>query len=265
MKGQNVPQHNNFVISLAGPTIDTTTVTIEEMNYYTEQRRRIAVIGTEKKSYSDLSKMNYQLIDNYHKPKVMVINTRNRPYLDVFKTMLERFHTGLMVIETDTISEPVSELITKSDLLAVNDIDIMICHHGYEELTLREVECANLLRIHAIPDLNPIIFQTMQEYFKEVNLGVMVSQLFVNEQYEESKAYFDKFNGVYEKEGLKDYIDYYEMNKQFAYFIYFDIKKGKILNVSRDKVFEFLKKMKATNMLPVDDSQISVIAEGLTV
>jgi hypothetical protein len=127
-------QHNDFIISIAGESIDTTVVTIEEMQLYCERRKRIAVVATEKKSYGELDKMNYTLVGNYHKPKVFSVNTKSRPYLDVYAFLLERFRSGLIVVETDTISDPVSELICKSDRMAVSDIVIM----GLRRLVLQK-------------------------------------------------------------------------------------------------------------------------------
>jgi hypothetical protein len=262
---QNTKQHNVFILSVAGPSIDTTVVTIEEMQKYSEQRKRIAIVVTEKKSYGELDRMNYTLVMNYTKPKVFAVNTKNRPYLEVYNFLLERFHGGLIIAETDTLSDPVIELITKSDKMAVNDIDIMICHNGLEELVAREIDRANLMRIHAVPDLNVMIFQNLAEFFQQAHLGVMLSQLFTNDQYEEVKEYFDRNNSRYAEKGMKDYIDYYEMNKQFSYFVYMDIKACKLLNVSKDVLFEFMTKLKKLGMFPLPEDQLPVIAENLTI
>jgi hypothetical protein len=262
---QNTKQHNDFILSFAGANIDTTVVMIEEMQLYCEHRNRIAVVGTEKKSYGELDRMNYQLVQNYHKPKIMAVNTKNKPYFDVYTYLLDKFKNGLIIVETDTISDPISDLICKSDKMAVNDIDIMICHNGFEALIPGEVRKANLLRIHANPDINPAVFQLIADFYQDKSMAVIIAQMYANDQYEQLTEYFNRENEKYSKQGLKDYIDYFEYSKQVAYFVYFDVEHNKILNITKEDLEAFMKKMKGTGMLPIPDEEIPVYAEIISI
>lgn len=256
---------NDIVISLAGANIDTTIVTIEEMHLYSEKRKRIAIVTTEKKTYGELDRMNYQLIGNYSKPKVLAINTRNKPYFDVYTYLLEKYKSGLLIAESDTISENISELICKSNRLSSNDIDVMICRDGFESMTQIEMERANFLRIHANPDQNMMIFQTIGDFYKEKVLGIMISQFYVNHQFEESNKYFERLNEEYTKRGFSDFVDYYQLNKQLSFCAYFDVFNNKILNINKETVASFMKVMKAQGLLPIPDDQIIPIAESITI
>lgn len=258
-------QRNNFIISLAGTNVDTTIVTIEEMQQYCDAKKRIAIVATEKKTYGELDKMNYQLLQNYTKPKIMAINTRSKPYFEVYTFLLDKFRNGLMVVEVDTISDAISDLLCNTDKLEINNIDIILSRDGFDSMTIDEMQRANYLRIHANPDMNPIVFQKIQNIYEEKVLGLMISQFFANDQYEEVNTYFEKHNEKYGKQGLSDFVDYYELNKQLAYFVYFDVVNNKILNIDKDTLAKFLFKMKSQGLLPMPEDQIPVVAESLTI
>ncbi len=259
-------QHNDFIISLAGPNIDTTIVNIEELSAYVSKRKRIAIVATEKKSYDNLDKMTYQLAYNYHKPKVMVVTSKKKPYLDVYSFLLDRFQGGLIVIETDTLSEPISDLVCGSQKLAKNDIDIMICRDGIQSMTIDEFRKANFLRIHANPDLDFNVFQKYSDILKEKMLPVLICHFFVNDQYTQVVKYMDASNERYTKLGMKDYVDYYEMNKQLSYFLYFDMINIKIIGITAVILEAFMMRMKKNNMLPkFSESQVKEFAKDITV
>lgn len=257
-------QHNAFIVSLAGQNIDTTIVNIEEMQGYVKERKRFAVIGTEKRTYGELDRMSYQFVMNYTKPKIFALDSKKKPSLNVYTYLLEKFRSGLIIIESDTLSDPISELICNSEQLSKNDIDIMICRNGFEDMTDGERRKANYLRIHANPDMNPAIFEKLGEFYQEKVTALMISQFFVNCQYEEVNTYFEKHNEIYAKQGLKDFVDYSQLNKQLAYFIYYDVANNKILNLSKDILEDFIKKMKAQGLMPMPDEEIPVLAEMLT-
>ena len=264
-KRQTVGQHNHFIISLAGQNIDITPVNIEELQGYVDTRKRFAIIGTVKKTYDELEKVNYQFVMNHTKPKVFTFAPKNKSFLNVYTFLLDKFKSGIIVIESDTISDPISELICNSGKLAQNDIDIMICRNGFEDMTDDERRKANYYRIHANPDIDLTIFQKLGEFYQEKITALMISQFFVNYQYDEVNAYFEKHNEIYAKQGLKDYVDYYQLNKQLSYFIYYDVVNNKILNVSRSVIEDFIRKMKGQGLMPIPDDQISLLAEMITV
>jgi hypothetical protein len=250
---------------VSGASVDTTVVTTEEMELYSKHRKRIAIILTEKKSYGELDKLNYTLVSNYSKPKVLAVSTRNKPYLDVCSFLLQKFKSGMIVIEKDTISDPITDLVCHSDGMFLNDIDIMICREGLECITPNEIQKANLLRIHANPELNPLIFNSLQEIYQEKTATIMIAQYFANDQYNEASSYLDSGNERYEKQGMKDYLDIYEISKQLSFFVYLDIIHNKILNVSKESIIAFLKKLKASGAFPIPDEQMAGFAEDITI
>jgi hypothetical protein len=258
-------QHNDFTISVAGPNIDTTIVTMEEMQSYTNSRKRMSIVTTDKKTYGEMDRMNYQLVMNYTKPKAMAVNSKNKPYMEVHSWLLEKYKSGLIVIESDTVNEDIADMICKTDYLVLNDIDIIICREGFESITGSEIKKANLLRIHANPELNPMIFQSLQDFYQEKFLGIMICQFFCNDQYEQLLAHFHEREEEYTKSGMTDFVDYYQYNKQMAFFVYFDVEHNKILTVDKETLTQFMMKMNSGGMLPIPKNQIPLIAESLTI
>jgi hypothetical protein len=255
----------NFIISLSGANIDTAIVNIEEMQQYCIARKRMAIVATEKKNYGELDKLNYQLVENYVKPKILAVNTKGKNYLNVYSFLLDRYKSGLMIVESDTLSDAISDMICKSNKLEDGDIDVIICREGFASMTEGEMQKANFLRIHADPDMNATIFQKLGEFYQEKVLGLMVAQFFANDQYEEANNYFEKESNKYSKSGLTDFVDYYQQTKQLSYFVYFDVVNNKILNVSKDAIHKFLLKMKSSGIMPFPESEIPIIAESLTI
>lgn len=255
----------DFIISLSGPNIDTAIVNIEEMQQYCTQRKRMAIVATEKKNYGELDKMNYQLVMNYVKPKIMAVNTKGKNYLSVYNFLLDKYKSGLLIVESDTLSDAISDMICNSEKLGCSDLDIMICREGFASMTEGEMQKANFLRIHADPDMNPTIFQKLGEFYQEKILALMIAQFFANDQYEEANNYFEKENTKYSSAGLTDFVDYYQLNKQLSYFVYFDVVNCKILNINKEVLAKFMLKMKSQGLLPMPEDQISNIAESLTV
>lgn len=256
--------NNNFIISIAGNVVDITIINMEEMAQYNEVRKRIASVVTEKKSYNELPKMNYQLAFNYSKPKSMVINSKNKPYVNVFEHLLYKYTDGLLIVETDTLSEAISDLLCKSNSVSNNDIDIMICRNSLGEMTIDECKKANYLRISADPSFEPSMLQKLQSFYQERILTIMICQLFVNEQYNAVKAYVDQKNNEYSKAGYNDFIDYYELNKQLAYFLYFDAVNNKVLNISRENLRAFALKLQKEKILPVTEDILNQLINAIT-
>jgi hypothetical protein len=263
---QKIKQHKpDFVISVAASNIDITLINMEEMQLYCTTRNRVASVVTEKKSYGELDKMNFQLVMNYTKPKARVVNSKDKPYLDVFDYVIGKYKSGLLIVENDTLSGAISDLLCNSQMIEKNDIDVMICRDGLGAITDAEIRKANLLRISADPNLDPVAFQKLQNTFQEKILTLMICQFFVNEQYENVNKYFAEMTDKYRKEGREDFIDYYELNKQLAYFIYFDIEKNKILNPNRATIKKFAEKLKSQGLLPIPDGMFEEFINSITV
>lgn len=260
----NQSQHNRFIISVAGANLDISVINIEEMSAYCQGRNRLANVVTEKKSYSHLEKINYGLVGNYNKAKPRVINSKNSQYLKVYTSLSQNYKSGLLVVEDDTISEPIIELFCKNDSWAKNDVDIMLCRNSLSMISADEVKCANYLRISADPEFSPMILPAIESLWKEKIISIMVAQYFVNDQYDTVKAYIKKQSDYYNSQGITDFVDYYEINRQLAYFIYYDIENDKIINVNNETMVDFLKKLSAKGIIPLDDAKVKQLADLIT-
>lgn len=258
-------RNNNFIVSLAGPNIDLTIVNIEEMNNYCEHWGKLATIVTEKKSYEKLEKLNYSLIGNYKKPKARTVVSNKKPYFAVYASLSENYMNGLLIAEDDTMSEVISELLCDGPGWKEHGVDIMVCRNGLGFITEREMGRADYLRISADPDFDPSILQKIFEVYQEKALAVMICQMFANDQYDTVKRYIDKKSGYYSEQGLSDYVDYYEMNKQLAYFVYFDVKNGKIINVGFETLMPFMKGLHKNGLLPMEDAELEILAKQITI
>lgn len=260
----NQSQHNKFIISVAGANLDISIVNIEEMSAYCQKLSRLANVVTEKKSYGHLEKLNYALVANYNKAKPRVINSKNSQYLKVYSSLAQNYKAGLLIVEDDTVSEPIVELLCKNDCWSKNDVDIIICRNSLSMISEDEVKCANYLRMSADPEFSPMILPVIESLWKEKIISIMVAQYFVNDQYETVKAYIKKQSDYYNSQGITDYVDYYEINKQLAYFIYYDIANDKIINVDNETMVTFLKKFSAQGVIPLDDAKIRQLADAIT-
>ncbi len=248
--------HNDFVISIAGTNIDISIINIEEMTGYCSGRNRFANVITEKKSYDELDRTNYSLIMNYTKPKPRVVSTKNKQYLQVYNVISEKYKGGLLIAESDTLSDPIVDLLCKSDNWHKNDVDIMVCREGFSSVSQDEFARADFLRISADPAIDPSIFLKLGDFFQEKTMSLMISQLFANEQYENINNYVNTQNDHYRQQGMTEYIDYHALNKQLAYFIYYDVKQNKILNVDKQVIIEFVKRMSKEGALPIPETHI---------
>jgi hypothetical protein len=255
-------QHNKFVLALSGTNIDMTTINIEEMTGYCNIRGRLANVITEKKSYGELEKLNYSLIMNYNHPKPRVINTKKKPYLHVYEILSEKFSKGLIIAESDTISNSITDYLCTSENWANNDIDIMICK-DFASVTMAELQRANLLRISADPDFDFTSLMKYEAIFKEKLPTIMICQNFVNDVYNSVEAYMNVQNKKYQDLGVKEYIDYGELNRQLAYFVYFDVENNKIIGIDKPTMVEFLMRMRAIIGIPED--QIEIYSEMITI
>jgi hypothetical protein len=174
----------------------------------------------------------------------------------------EKYKGGLLVAESDTISEPISDNFCKNESWHTNDVDIMICR-SMASVTDDELRAATLLRISADPDFDPMILTRIGEIYQEGVGAVMIAQLFANQNFENVNRYMDIQKEKYTAEGISEFIDYYELRRQLAYFIYYDTDIKKIVNVDRAKILEFTRGLPQT-MLPVPKSDIDLFVAMIT-
>jgi hypothetical protein len=256
-------QRNDFVVSLSGANIDITIINIEEMDQYCKARARLANVVTEKKTYGELERLNYSLLMNYTKPKPRVVGSKDKPYLHVYTILKEKYKQGLLIAESDTISDPISDELCKAESWNGNDVDIMICR-SFASVSDRELEHATLLRISADPDFDPNVLPRVGALYQEGVGAVMIAQLFVNQNYDTVQRYIDIRSKELSEAGISEFIDYYELRRQLAYFIYYDVREKKLVGVSKKVIADFIRSL-PVGMLPVPKDKINEFADMITV
>jgi hypothetical protein len=236
----NSQRNNDFIVSLAGINIDTTIINIEEMAGYCRERGRLANVVTKKKTYEHIDPISYSLIMNYKKPMPRVVTVKNKPFADVYKIIGERFANGLIIAESDTISESITDDFCKNKKWEENDIDIMVCK-SFASLSIEEARHANFLRISADPDFDMAILLKIGEHINKHAVGtILIAQAFVNNNYNQVVTHMEEQIAKYEGLGMNDFVDYSELNRQLSYFAYIDLDSGKILNIDRQVIKEYL-------------------------
>jgi hypothetical protein len=255
-------QRNDFVVSLAGENIDLTVVNIEEMTNYSRERKRLANVVTEKQTYGELEKTNYALIMNYKNPSPRVINTKGKPYVHVYNILQQKYKGGLLIAEADTMSEPISECLCSSAPWEANDVDIMVCR-SFASVTAEELCRATLIRISADPDFDPMVLARMGDSLQEGVAAIMIAQLFVNDNYDNVNKYIESVSNECSAAGLTDFINYYDLRKQLAYFLYYDTGTKKLIGIDRDTLIKFMKSLPSA-MIPVKPEEIDIFAEMIT-
>jgi hypothetical protein len=255
-------QHNDFVVSLSGANIDLTIVNIEEMANYCSQRKRLANVVSKKQTYGELDTLNYSLIMNYRHPRPRVVSTKDKPFLHVYSVLSEKYREGLLIAEADTISDSISDNLCRNENWKKNDVDIMICR-SFASVTDEELKSATLVRISADPDFDPSVLTRIGEIYGEGVGAIMVAQFFANDNYENVNRYMDEKSEKYSKAGMTEFIDYYELRRQLAYFIYYDVKEKKLVNVERDVILSFVKTL-PKHLLPVPEKDIEPFVDMIT-
>jgi hypothetical protein len=231
---------------------------------YCKERGRLANVVTKKHTYDHIDPINYSLIMNYKNPKPRVVTVKNKPFADVYKIIGERFKAGLIIAESDTISDSITESFCKNENWKNNDIDIMICK-SFASLTIQEAEHANLFRISADPDFDMSVMLKIGEHINKYAVGtIMVAQMFVNDNYNKVVKYMEEQIPKYEGLGMTDFVDYSELNRQFAYFAYIDLGSGKILNIERQVIKEFLLQNYKLFMPNIPEEKIPGYVEMIT-
>jgi hypothetical protein len=138
----------------------------------------------------------------------------------------------------------------------------MVCR-SFASVTEDELKRATLLRISADPDWDPMVLQRVGQVFKEGVGAIMIAQLFANENYDTVNAYIDRQKEKYSAAGLTEFINYYELRRQLAYFIYYDVGTKKLVNVDRDVILTFIKRL-PREMLPVPVEDIEPFTAMIT-
>lgn len=258
-------QHNNFIVSLAGMNIDMAIVNIEEMSAYCEKRGRHANVVTQKKTYDELDKLNYSLIMNYKnpKPRVVITKGKDKQFSHVYDILSEKFHGGLLIAESDTISDQITDGLCENSSWQNNDVDLIICK-SFASVTKKEILKADYMRISADPDFDPSVLVRMGEEFQQLAGTIMISQYFVNQNYNNVLTYLEQKNKECSDLGMSDYIDYYELNRQLSYFIWVDTKNNKILNISKEVISDFLLSKDMRMLVPLSEKDILPYAEMIT-
>jgi hypothetical protein len=260
------PRKNDFILDISGPSVDIAPATIEELQSYVETRQRLAFVASKKSTYDLLERVSHQLAGNYKKPILKLLQVAKSPYIEVLQGLMQKTARAMIVIERDAMSEDISSMLCQSDYPAENDIDLMLCKEGFESITAAEMRKANLLRIHANPEFNPLIIDKLGEVWQQGALLIIIAQVFTNIQYDEVNKYMESCRAKYGEENMKSHVDYDELARQLSYYVYVDVEYNKILNMPKEELFNTVAMLKAGGGFPpLDEEQTKAFVESISI
>jgi hypothetical protein len=76
--------------------------------------------------------------------------------------------------------------------------------------------------------------------------------------------YLQRQSKVYEGNGYTEYVNYYEMNKQISYFLYYDVQRNKILNLDKKSLKEFVLELLDSGFPIMPKEHIDLVIDELT-
>jgi hypothetical protein len=233
-----------YIVCVCDPNIDTHIIDIEEAESYVKKYQRRAIIISAKEVFKDsnIERLNYLYLKNATNPSVKIIDQNGNSFKKVYEAVTEKFQNGLIIAHPETLTNEIADALSKN---ISNGIDFVVYRQDLMSISAAEKMRMNFLRIHYNPE-----FQFTKDYFRNFSekygdgnsIGIFISQYIANYQYVLSQSYFQKTSEELEKQGLKDYIDYYELNKQFAFHVHFNTVTGKIYGFTAEKI-EFYMQM----------------------
>lgn len=236
---------SKYIVAVADPNIDTSIIDIEEAEQYVNkyERRAIIISGKEVFKNAMIEKTKYIFIMNATKPTVRVIDSNGDSFKKVYEYLGGKYLNGLIIAHAETLTNHIANDLA---MLSGKGLDFIVYRQDLMDLSGNERGRMNFLRIHYNLDFvfSKNQFSSFTEKYGIQNaIGIYTTQYIVNAQYGIAQNYFQEHSEKFEKEGWEDFIDYYQMNKQFAYFLYYDMKRSKIIGMSGEKIHEYMELM----------------------
>ena len=235
---EELERPSKYIIVVADPKIDTSIIDIEEAQRYVEKFKRRAIIISAKGvlENSDIEKLNYLYIRNATVPNVRMIDNVGHSFTKVYETIMEKYQNGLIIAHADTITHQIADQMAQNK---GNGLDFIVYRQDLMGMSSNEKTRVNYLRIHNNPEFqfNKSFYRNFAEKYGDGQaIGVFTAQYIANYQYNLSETYFREGSEKYEGQGDDDFIDYYELNRQLAFHVYYDTAKGKILGFPAEKI-----------------------------
>jgi hypothetical protein len=231
-----------FMVVVADRNIDTHIIDIEEATRYVERFHRRAIIVSSKEIFKnkELSLLKYNFVMNATSLGVRLIDHCGQSYKMVYDYLNGNFKNGLCIAHDDTITNNIADALAQNK---GNGMDYIIYRQDLMQLSGNERMSMNFIRFHANADFafTKDNFKFYSEKFDQnIAIGIFVSQMMANNQYNISQQYFKEQSEAYKELGFNDCIDYYQLNKQMAYHVYYDVSKSKILGMSGEEIKEHM-------------------------
>jgi hypothetical protein len=236
---------SKYIVAICDPSVDTSIIDMEEADNYVNKFNRRAIIISSKESFkkSDLELTKYIFIVNATKPAVRLIDPNGESYKKVYEFIVKKFLNGLIIAHADTVTNHIADELST---LTGKGLDFIIYRQNLMELTMNERSKMNYLRIHYNPDFifsKDMFTNYVEKFGNQTAIGIFLTQYIVNTQQSIARSYFEDQSKIFEDQGLEDFVDYYQMNRQFAYYLYYDLRAGKVIGMSADKLQEYMEYM----------------------
>jgi hypothetical protein len=234
-----------YIVSVCDPNIDTHIIDLEESRAYVEKYNRRCLIVTDKDVLkdSDEDQLKFIWINNWSKPGVKVLDNMGKSFKEVYKYILPKFQNGLLITHANTITNEIANDIA---LNKGNGLDFMVYRQDLMSISNNEKMRMNYLRIHYNPEFifSKEYYRNFSEVYSDSNaIGIFTAQYIANATYAACETQIKKYNAFFEKQGAEDYVNYYEMNKQQAFYVYYDFTAGKIFGFSKEKIMHYMSLM----------------------
>lgn len=232
----------NYMVVVCDRNIDTHIIDIEEANGYVNMYKRRAIIVSSKEIFKnkELSMLKYNYIMNAINPAVKLIDHQGQSYKVVYDYLNGNFKNGLIIAHDDTITNNIADALAQNK---GNGLDVIIYRQDLMQLSGNERMKMNFIRFHSNSEFlfTKAMFRHYSEkYSQNIAIGIFVSQMIANYQYNMSKEYFDQTSEKLKGLGYSEFIDYYALNKQMAFHVYFDVTKCKILGTTEAEIKEYM-------------------------
>jgi hypothetical protein len=234
-----------FIIVVCDRNIDTHIIDIEEARKYVEKFNRRAIIVSNKEIFKDeeLPMLKYNFIMNATTPALKLIDHCGQSYKTVFKFINSNFKCGVVIAHEDTLTNEIADTLAQNK---DNGLDFVLYRPDLMQLSGNERTKMNYIRFHAnsefsITKENLRLFT--EKFGQNIAIGIFTCQMIVNYQYKLCQDYFTEHSERYKEAGLTNYIDYYAVNKQQAYHVYYDTMRSKIIGFDVEKIKFYMEYM----------------------
>lgn len=234
---------SKYIIVVCDRNIDTHIVDIEEGNKYVEKYQRRAIIVTSKTIFKnkELNVLKYNFVMNATTPALRLIDHNGQSYKVVYDYLNSNFKNGLVIAHDDTLTNIIADALAQN---SGKGLDYIVYRQDLMSLSGHEINQVNYIRFHANSEFS-FTAENMRHFVEKFGegtaIGIFTAQMIANAEYNISQEYFDTHVKKFKSEGFEDCIDYYELNKQMAYHVYFDTLRNKILGVSKEMVAGYMR------------------------